>query len=130
MSEAIERLAAELGRVIAAATGRLSDEHRDDLPAVAAALMRDCGLVAVPDLAAAVQKARADLEGATADYFEIRERGEDCEPFRRLSAAADRVGNVDPWRAWKWLIPGAQGRLADAYRALADAVLAQLGGGR
>ena len=88
MSEAIERLAAELGRVIAAATGRLSDEHRDDLPAVAAALMRDCGLVAVPaDLAEAVRA--GDAEGPLATPASLRAR-----------------------------------------LALADAVLAQLGGGR
>jgi hypothetical protein len=89
-------------------------------------------LIAIdPTLVEAVERARADLANAHADHEAIRLQREDCEAFGRLRAACAKVGgDADPWKAWRWLVPTAAGDLAKAERALADAVLAQLRGGR
>ena len=88
------------------------------------------GLVAVdPALVERAREARRRLVEAHEDYAAIREHGEDCDAGRRLAASCKVHGTklVDTLR---WVVPVAEDDLRYALNALADAVLAQPGGGQ
>lgn len=76
-----------------------------------------------------VREARRRLVEAHEDYAAIREHGEDCDAGRRLAASC-KVHGTKLEDTLRWVVPVAEDDLRYALDALADAVLAQLGGGR